>query len=174
MSDDSPIYSRLIIIILAYIFCTAWKYSPPEWAIEQVESWRPLVREVIQEKKRHPKLTQELVLSIIAQESMGNRYATSSDGHYSRGLGQIVCAGWMRIDCNLLFIPKVNLQWTIWFVEVALYYNDGNTVKALQQYNCGPDAREQCGKWYADLVLKYWMPNFRSWSSSYKGKRLTE
>ncbi len=168
MNDDSPI-PRLIVIAL--VFCMAWKYRPPDWAVEQVESWRPLVQEVIQERERHPKLTQELVLSIIAQESMGNRYAISGVG--ATGLMQVMPFKWVGKQ-EQLFNPKFNVQWGIWFVEVALYYNDGDTVKALQQYNCGPDAREQCGKWYAELVLKYWMPNFRSWYPSYKGKRLTE
>ncbi len=176
MSDDKPLPPKICqLIIMLVIFCMAWKYQPPSWAVEQVESWRPLVREVIQEKKRHPKLTQELVLSIIAQESYGNRYALSHKG--ARGLMQVMCFDWMNINCDVLYTPKINVQWGVWFLneglEMCQPINANVTRCALKIYNCGTDVL-RCGRFYADKVLEYWMPNFRSWYPSWRGKMLTE
>lgn len=134
-------------------------FNSPKWLIDQVEYWRPLVREVIAERERHPNLTEELVLGVIAQESYGNPDAQSWDEHDSRGLMQVTCFEWMEIDCDELFIPEYNIQWGIWFLDEALRHCGGKVECALRVYNCGPDRAEAsaiCGRFYASKVLEYY------------------
>lgn len=101
----------------------------------------------------------DVSLAIIAQESMGNRWAIGPQG--SVGLMQVNCADWMDIDCERLYEPEYNIIWGEWFLEQALEYSNGNLYVALQVYNCGPDryeANTDCGRFYADRVMYHWLP----------------
>ena len=114
-----------------------------------------------------PFVTSEISLAIIAQESMGNPRAVSEDGHYSRGLMQVICSDWMGIDCEKLFEPEYNIEWGEWLLEEALDYSHGNLYIALQVYNCGPERYEKnkdCGVYYADRVMYKWLPLIEKYS----------
>ena len=101
----------------------------------------------------------DISLAIMAQESLGNPRAIGPQG--SIGLMQVNCADWMGIECERLFDPEYNIAWGEWFLEEALEYSKGDLYVALQVYNCGPakyEANEDCGSFYADRVMNYWMP----------------
>ncbi len=132
--------------------------------IKNVERWRGLVEYVIenQHSRYYIHLDPNLVLALIAQESMGNPYAISSDKWGSIGLMQVTPRFWIGTKEQLMN-PKFNLEWGIWFLDRARLYSDGDNYEALRIYNCGPERaseKETCGSWYDDRVLNFWHPYF--------------
>ena len=154
--DDTILPILLILAMLSPV--------PPQWQIDQVESWRPLVTKLWEEREYHWEgFTVDLILAVMGQESMGNRYAIADDQWNSAGLMQVGAQPWMGVTQEQLLNPTLNIQWGIWFLERALSFAGGDIRTALQIYNCGPDgvrANIDCGDRYAERVLKYWLPVF--------------
>ena len=122
--------------------------------------WDPLVSQLIDEGSYHHKVTTEVVLAIIAQESFGIPDILSSDGYNSVGLMQITPRPWVG-TIEQLIDPEYNIRWGLWFLDKGLEYSDGNIYEALRIYNCGRrniERNPDCGKFYADRVLYYWVP----------------
>ncbi len=127
--------------------------------VENVESWRSTAQIVLNEKERHPLLTVDLILAVIAQESYGNQYALSYKG--ARGLMQVMCFGWMNVECSALYNPIYNFEWGIWYLDGGMKFCQTfhTRVKscALQIYYCGSTG---CEGYYVRRVLDFWLPYF--------------
>ena len=147
------------------LFTVAASSSPPAWVIENVIRWLPIVEEYTEE---YPYVTKELVLAVIAQESLGipnveDTAIAYDDGRGAIGLMQIIPFSW-RPPASWLSVPENNIYWGMRILNQVIRENGVRT--GLAAYNCGLVKVEAnaCGSYggynYADKVLTYWMPAF--------------
>ena len=115
----------------------------------------------------NPHLTEELVLAVIAQESLGNPYAIRDEGENSSiGLMQIMDFSW-RPDREWLRNPDNNIAYGMYILDLLIERYEGDVVKALAVYNCGEIGVERniCGisggYAYSNIILKHWLPVFK-------------
>jgi soluble lytic murein transglycosylase-like protein len=128
--------------------------------IRRIESWRDLVNEV--QLEENYSFDTDKILAIIAQESGGLPWITSNDKHQSVGLMQCTPAPWTTTAARLK-IPKINIQCGLWILDNAMRAANGNWREALRYYNCGVSRANEwanCGAYYADRVLNFWLPYF--------------
>jgi soluble lytic murein transglycosylase-like protein len=128
--------------------------------IRRVESWRDLVNEVQFEEGYS--FDTDKILAIIAQESGGLPWITSNDKHQSVGLMQCTPAPWTTTAARLKN-PKINIQCGLWILDNAMRAANGSWREALRYYNCGVFRANEwadCGAYYADRVLNFWLPYF--------------
>ncbi|HEY8345568.1 MAG TPA: lytic transglycosylase domain-containing protein [Bacillota bacterium] len=100
-------------------------------------------REIIEEHTKTTKLDPRLVAALIYVESGFNPRAVSKKG--ARGLMQLMpeTAEWIAkqrgesFDLDSLFIPLVNLDLGIWYLNYLHQVFQGNTVTMLASYNAG-------------------------------------
>jgi soluble lytic murein transglycosylase-like protein len=109
---------------------------------------------------------EDLVLSVIAQESCGNRWAISEDGWHSVGLMQIIPHPYFswRPSTEWLLNPRNNIRFGARLLETVIDRAGGSKFTGLRYYNCGysrVDAGSTCATWYAKQVLTYWMPRIK-------------
>ena len=136
---------------------------PPQWLIRNVIRWMPLVERWGED---FPDLKHALVLSVIAQESQGFPYSESGDGYGSVGLMQVIPRSWTGSRTQLLN-PAYNIYVGMRMLDATIV-KAGSVRKGVAAYNCGFVSLEAGNCWsfggyvYADRVLDYWSPIFRS------------
>jgi soluble lytic murein transglycosylase len=95
-----------------------------------------------------------LLFALIRQESLFEPSITSPAD--ARGLTQIIPAtgdwiagrlGWGELGENDLWLPYVNIQFGIWYLNLQLSTFDGELIPALVAYNAGPG---HVHEWLAD------------------------
>ena len=135
-------------------------WQPPSAAIlpypDHIESWRPLVRELLAEAHAEgrldgpaAKLDDDLVLALIRQESQGNPDAMSWAG--AIGLMQVMpftfadmMTGDRSLTCAIdraaMWDVRSNVRAGLRYLSLALNTHEGNLYWALAAYNAGIDA----------------------------------
>lgn len=137
---------------------------PPEWLIRNTIRWLPLIERW---EPDFSDLEPALVLAIIAQESQGFPDAEGSDGAGSIGLMQIIARSWTGTRKQLLN-PAYNIFVGMRMLTATIEKTGGDVRTAVAAYNCGFVSLEagRCYKFggytYADRVLEYWVPIFRT------------
>lgn len=153
----------LMISLLSLLSISGIDYTKTEefkQIIRNVERWRSLIDEVKDANDRD--VPTDLALAVIAQESMGNNYAISVDGHNTVCIFQVRASPWMNVTPEQLKNPTLCTRWGLFFLEHGLEVCDGNEECALRSYNCGPTRAFEgdCGKLYATRVQEFWRPYF--------------
>lgn len=154
----------LVISLLSLFLVTALDYTDSQEfknKIARIERWRSLVDEV--QAERDYDFDTDKVMAIIAQESGGDPWIVSNDGHGTVGLMQCTPQPWTA-SADRLKNPKVNIQCGLWVLTNAMGAAEGDWFDALRFYNCGAERGKElpnCGSDYAKLVLTFWLPHFQ-------------
>jgi hypothetical protein len=134
----------------------------PAWLVPNVTRWLPLV------ERWHPdfpNLDPALVLAVMAQESQGFHDVSSTDGHNSIGLMQVIPRIWTGTESQLRD-PAYNIF--VGMKILAYAQDEWGTEIGLAHYNCSEHGvkHDTCGEYggmnYSEKVLSYWLPMFRA------------
>jgi len=166
---NGSLWTFLLIPAMLVLPLPAQEKAPPEWLIQNVTRWLPLV------ERWHtdfPELDPAWILGVIAQESQGFPHVQDITGSNAVGLMQIIPRSWTGTQTQLEQ-PGFNIYIGMWMLSATLQQTDGNLRRALAGYNCGlikldangPKQVYNCGLYggyaYADRIIDYWVPVFR-------------
>ena len=84
---------------------------------------------------RYPNVPKKMIVSIIAMESSGHKYATSNAG--AQGLMQLMPVTQMELGIKDPYNPKENIMGGTKYMNKLLKHYHNDTDKSLAAYNAG-------------------------------------
>lgn len=157
-----------------------WQPTPPaeevpEWLVNNVIRWRPLIqRWQLEFPYLHGTHGEALVMAVIAQESQGFADPNAVMGWPHDRVGSV---GLMQVSphsgrpsADRLLDPTLNTYWGMRILNSAIEQEEGWVAMGLARYNCGPrqkieadDCGSKGGMHYARRVLDHYYPVFIDW-----------
>jgi soluble lytic murein transglycosylase-like protein len=137
-----------------------WDANVERITAQVVGQWAPLARQVAIE---FDNVDADLLLGVIAKESLGNPTLISADAHGSVGLMQILPND-RRPPVEWLLVPYNNIELGARILSQTIDYFDGDVTLGLAAYNCGYESLKagRCieggGLDYAHNILTCWVP----------------